>query len=58
VYESGKSLLIDYAHADNGGSRFVGLGKNDAIAFEWKFPGYSCEQGWNARPISLESLSY
>ena len=58
VYESGKSLLIDYAHADNGGSRFVGLGKNDAIAFEWKFNGYDCGQGWNARPISLESLSY
>ena len=57
VYESGNSLLIHYAHAD-GGSRFIGLGARDAVAFSWQYPGYSCQQGWNARPVNLESLSY
>lgn len=57
VYQDGSSLLIDYAHA-NGGSRYVGLGRNGVIGFEWVFPGYQCWEGWNAAPIHLESISY
>ena len=57
VYADGSSKLIDYAHAV-GGSRYIGLGKNDAVAFEWVFPGYQCWHGWNAIPVHPENLSY
>ena len=57
VYADGNSKIIDYAHA-GGGSRYIGLGKNDAIAFEWVFPGYACWHGWNTNPIHPENLSY
>ena len=59
VYESpGKSLLVDYAVADNfTHARLVGLDSNHTVAFDFQYPTASCSTSWNAIPIAFDNLA-
>lgn len=52
-----KSLLIDYATADNGADALlVGLDADRNIEFEIQYPTVGCNTSWNARPFPLDDL--
>ena len=57
IYQDGNSYLVDYASESWGATRLVGLGRNDEIAFEYRYPGV-CDTGWNAVPVHIESISF
>lgn len=53
----GKSLLVDYAVADNETEAvLVGLDANQNVVFEFEFPTAGCSTSWNARPFPLDHL--
>jgi hypothetical protein len=56
VYESGRSLIVDYANTSSG-LHFVGLGAGDQVGFEYRWDG-GCGNGWNLRPIDLANVRY
>jgi hypothetical protein len=58
VYEaSGKSLLIDYATADNDTrTRLVGLDRGHNVVFDFVYPTSGCDTSWNAVPIALDDF--
>jgi hypothetical protein len=58
VYEaSGKSLLIDYATADNATQvRLVGLDGTHNVVFDFSYPANGCATSWNAVPIALDDF--
>ncbi len=54
---SDQSMLVDYATADNiTQTILVGLDPNQNIVFEFEYPTYECNTGWNARPFPLDNL--
>jgi arylsulfate sulfotransferase len=56
-----KSLLIDYALADNGTqARMVGLDDEHQIVFDIQYSNdrQGCDTSWNAEPIHLENMRY
>jgi hypothetical protein len=57
IYQDGNSYLVDYASESWGSTRLVGLGRNDEIAFEYRYQGV-CDTGWNAIPVHIEALSF
>ena len=58
AYEAaGKSILVDYAVADNlTKALLVGLDSNHDVVFEFEYPTSVCNTSWNARPIALDDL--
>ena len=58
AYEaSDKSLLVDYATADNiTEAILVGLDPNQNVVFQFEYPTYECNTSWNARPFPLDNL--
>ena len=57
AYETAKSILVDYAVADNSTKALlVGLDSNQDVVFEFEYPTSSCNTSWNARPIALDDL--
>lgn len=62
VYEFGSSYLVDFASENYWGSgdlhvRLVGLGADNRVGFEYRFPGF-VPIGWNAIPIDLSRIEY
>jgi arylsulfate sulfotransferase len=58
AYESGGSVLVDYATADNDTeTRLVGLGAGHNVVFDFQYPTSQCYTSWNAVPFPLDSLS-
>lgn len=57
VYQEGSSYLIDYPHGADGKLHFVGLGKGDAVAFDYQYDG-QCWNGWNTKIIRLSALTF
>jgi len=58
AYETaGKSILVDYAAADNlTKALLVGLDSNHNVVFEFEYPTSGCNTSWNARPIAFDDL--
>jgi arylsulfate sulfotransferase len=57
AYETAKSILVDYAVADNSTKALlVGLDSNQDVVFEFEYPTSNCDTSWNARPIALDDL--
>ncbi len=54
---AGNSYLIDYA-AEGNSPEIIGLGANNAVAFDYQFPNAGGCNPWNALPITLNSLSF
>lgn len=53
----GRSILVDYAVADNGTQALlVGLDSNHSVVFEFEYPTSGCNTSWNSRPIALDDL--
>ena len=57
VYHEGSSYLIDYPHGADGKLHLVGLGKGDAVAFDYQYDG-QCANGWNTKIIRLSALRF
>jgi arylsulfate sulfotransferase len=58
AYEAaGKSILVDYAVADNYTKALrVGLDSNHDVVFEFEYANSGCSTSWNAQPIALDNL--
>ena len=58
AYEAGdKSILVDYAVADNGRQALlVGLDSAHRVVFQFEYPTSGCNTSWNALPIQLDDL--
>ena len=58
VYEAeGRSLLINYAWADNGAhTRLVGLNPAHEVVFDFQYDNSRCDTSWNAIPIPLDDM--
>ena len=58
AYEAaGKSILVDYAVADNyTKALLVGLDSNHDVVFEFEYANSGCSTSWNAQPIALDNL--
>ena len=60
AYEgSDKSLLVDYANADDGAAaRLIGLDANHDVVFDFQYVTSSaCGTAWNAIPVPLAALT-
>lgn len=56
VYQvAGNSYLVDYA--DELSPDLIGLGPNNAVAFDYQLPGTSIDGAWNAFPVDLSNLT-
>jgi arylsulfate sulfotransferase len=58
VYQvGGNSYLIDYAAANNS-PEIIGLGANNAVAFDFQFPNAGTCNPWNTEPVTLNGLVF
>jgi arylsulfate sulfotransferase len=59
AYEvTNKTLLVTYAIAGGNSARLVGLGADQKVAFDFKYPSLRCNTAWNALPITFDALQY
>ena len=60
AYEAGKSVLVDYAQADNGSSvRVLGLDESHQVVFDFAYRNTAaCDTSWNAAPVPFDQLHF
>jgi arylsulfate sulfotransferase len=61
AYQTGQSLLVDYAQSDDGRSaRILGLDTNRQVIFEIAYANANggCNTSWNAVPVPLDALRF
>ncbi len=54
--EAGNTYLVDYA-AENSPD-LIGLGANNAVAFDYQLPNTYINGAWNAYPVAINGLSF
>lgn len=55
---SNRTLLVTYAIAGGNSARLVGLGSDQKIAFDFRYPSLRCNTAWNAVPVAFDALHY
>ncbi len=55
--EAGNTYLVDYA-AENNSPELIGLGANNAVAFDYQVPNTYINGGWNAYPVAINGLTF
>ena len=61
AYQSGDSILVNYAQSDNAATtRLVGLGADRQPVFELEYANSAggCNTSWNAVPVPLDDLRF
>lgn len=59
AYEAAnKTLLVTYSIAAGNSARLMGIGTDQTVAFDFKYPSLRCNTAWNAIPVSFDALNY